>query len=215
MRLIGLNGRLHSGKDTIFELIEADAIADDKDVTVARLGFADKLKMSAALALGYRPNSVGEAVAICNSLKEGGTITIDDQIGPIIITGREYLQWYGTESHRNVFGEDFWVDALLPTNYMDLEGIHSDIEVVTDVRFANEAERILELGGEIWWINAEKRLGPLPANAHPSEQPLPRELITWELDNNGTLSALKAHVFLASHICQPRHRQYRGLQCHQ
>jgi len=32
------------------------------------------------------------------------------------ITGRQALQRYGTEGHRDVFGEDFWVDALLPVD---------------------------------------------------------------------------------------------------
>jgi hypothetical protein len=46
----------------------------------------------------------------------------------------------------------------------------------------------------VWRIDADERLGPLPGNVHPSEHKLSRELITREVDNNGTLEQFKGAV---------------------
>lgn len=209
--IIGLNGRLHSGKDTAFA--EIDLYFAASGLKAKRIAFADPLKLSAALALGYQPKNAEEAVAICNDLKEYGIIAIGDtrtaqgDDGEMWInsedcglTGREYLQFYGTEAHRNVFGKDFWVDACLPASLSDVDDKYLDanVLVVTDVRFENEAQRILDLGGEVWQIAATERLGPLPDDAHPSEHPLPSALITHTVDNNNSIKefALNLHAAL-------------------
>jgi hypothetical protein len=197
-RLIGLSGRSHSGKDAACAALVK--IATPK--TVERVAFADKLKMSACAALGIEYQDAADAVAICNDIKEHGRLTVrlKGGTGSAVISqfiGREYLQWYGTEAHRDIFGQNFWVDALLP--FADV-GEHyglawhlnnlfpgADVIVVTDVRFPNEAERIISLGGEVWYIDAETRLGPLPDDAHVSEQPLSDKYLTATVDNNGTL----------------------------
>lgn len=119
-KLIGLNGKARSGKDTTADKIEEWCKAWTPELTVARHGFADKLKESAAHSLGV----FEEEIAFCNKLKgdyERGTVQVrmaSISTGPnnLVkqITGREFLQYYGTEAHRDVFGYNFWVDALLP-----------------------------------------------------------------------------------------------------
>lgn len=203
MRLIGLNGRLHSGKDTAFDYIE-DAAGR---ANVKREGFADRMKLSGLWALGFEPQSADDALEIANALKDNGRIqtffNTHEKVPQMrVLTGRKFWQLYGTESHRNVFGTDFWVDVLLPQaheapehwqrrehNERALQRQFPDVDVlvITDVRFENEADRILRLGGEIWYIDAEERLGPLPPDAHPSEHPLPEHLITVTVPNNTTL----------------------------
>jgi hypothetical protein len=78
-------------------------------------------------------------------------------------TFRQFLQRYGTESHRDVFGEDFWVDQTLPT-----DGYYPGRKiVVTDVRFDNEYNRIKELNGVVVRVYRE---GIEPGiDPHPSE----------------------------------------------
>lgn len=203
MILIGLNGRMKSGKDTAFEIVR-----DSFDfVQVSRTGFADKMKLSGVRALGYRPHSAEEAVIIANHIKDVGRIIVAVGSTPSIsFSGREYWQWVGTEAHREVFGADFWVDALLPrveNPHSDQQALtklfpHIDVLFITDTRFENEARRILDFGGEVWHIDADDRLGPLPEDAHPSEHSLPRELISRIIDNNGTLHEFKTNVNLAA-----------------
>lgn len=208
--IIGLNGRLHSGKDTAFA--EIDLYFAASGLKAKRVAFADPLKMSAALALGFQPQTVEDAVAICNDLKENGVIGVaigsdahyeDDEIwvnaADTGITGREYLQLYGTEAHRDVFGQDFWVNATLPKTLSELDEKYAgvDVLVVTDVRFENEAKRVQSLGGEVWYIDANERLGPLPDDAHPSEHPLPSHCIDHTVENNHSLTEFHLNLHAA------------------
>ncbi len=216
MRLIGLHGRLHSGKDTTFEFIDNYAL--DHDLMALRRAFADPLKISGMRALGFE-GSNEDLVITANEIKESGHVTVtweeDNKLVANSITGRKLWQLYGTEAHRAddlgaSFGTDFWVDNLLPLNGAETTARkplfwynfkeepfgYADIAVVTDVRFENEAQRILDLGGEVWWIDANERLGP-NEDAHASEQPLPDELVTVKIDNNGTLADFDRNVLTA------------------
>lgn len=179
-RLIGLTGRMGSGKDTAYEIMSG------LSNRVKRDAFADRLKRSAAYALGYEgPDPVG----FCNELKEHGVIDIQGLTfhpAEVPISGREYLQWYGTEAHRDVFGQDFWIRAVLPDvadhiwfGRKDLNP--DDILVITDVRFQNEVEAIWQANGEVWEINADERL-PAPRVTHMSEQKLKE--VDCVIDNN-------------------------------
>lgn len=204
-KLIGVNGKARSGKNTTADYIQSWCW--DKDLTSAQRGFADRLKRSAAHALGI----FKDEIEFCNKLKgdyEQGSIEVRMTTkggGPnqqmVKITGREYLQYYGTEAHRDVFGDNFWVDALLPlADHMDgtcewwwnfqTEGETADVAIITDVRFDNEAERIQELGGDVWKVEREGS----GAGNHASEQDLPMELVDVVIDNNGTLDDLSDSV---------------------
>src|SRR5947209_843937 len=98
MLIIGLKGRLRSGKDTAFDyLSEKHAGARFR-----RVAFADKLKLSGICALGFEPTNVEEAVEAANILKEHGTVTTECDGEKFTITGRKFWQLYGTEAHRDV-----------------------------------------------------------------------------------------------------------------
>lgn len=207
MTLIGLTGRRGSGKDTAFQFISE--WAERRGLLAVRRGFGDKLKVSAAKALGF-DLADEDALVIMNSLKNGGEIatTVLDQSILLAIDGREFLQRYGTEAHRDVFGEDFWVDALLPIAPEHEVNVNRwqkkfiicdpatnapmmpDFAVVTDVRFKNEAQRIKDLGGVIWEIY---RPGE-GQDAHVSEAGLPRHFIDKTIDNDASIEAFQATV---------------------
>lgn len=212
MILIGLNGRLHSGKDTAFLAIQELAAAEDK--TARRVGFVDKMKLSGVRALGYEPENLVEAVALANDIKENGTIIVSvlepkRRFRPRrhrvqSLSGREFWQRYGTEAHREVYGQEFHVDALLPKPQDGGGGIlrdlvledafDCDVLVVTDVRFPNEAQRIRALGGKVWKIDADARLGPLPPDSHPSEHGLPDSFVDAKIFNNETLDLFRVYI---------------------
>lgn len=213
-KLIGINGKARSGKDTLANLIGAWCGAHE--FTVAKQSFAKKLKESAAHTLGV----FEDEVAFCDKLKgdyERGFIEVrmaTKATGPnhvvAKVTGREFLQYYGTEAHREIFGSDFWVDAILPLPKGD-EGVlrtpswhfsflndapEGEVRhvaqfcLITDVRFDNEAERIRDLGGEVWKVVRDGS----GAGEHASEMELPGELVNVVIDNNGTLNDLSASV---------------------
>lgn len=202
--LFGMNGRMGSGKDTVFNLI--DRWARLSGLFAVRQAFADPLKWSGINALGEgRDLSPDEKVALANKIKDNGTVTVEYfEEGPsglpipkqIRISGRKFWQYYGTEAHRDPtlghsFGLDFWVENILPDNW-DVGLSDVDVSVITDCRFVNEAERVRQLGGYVIEIDADGRLGP--RDDHPSEAPLPRELVDFTIDNNGHPDALIPQV---------------------
>lgn len=189
--LIGLHGKARSGKDTACQFILE--WAEQEGRTARRDAFADRLKLSAARALGF-DGTLEECVAFCNVLKENGqviTVALGENEPPerLVMTGREFLQRYGTEAHRDVFNTDFWVNAAL-------SGVPAlgEIRIFTDVRFPNEAARIRALGGEVWHI---LRPGNTKVDNHASEKPLPVDLIDHTIVNNGTLDHLRGLVISA------------------
>lgn len=177
--LLGIHGKMGSGKDTVLARLQ---VISDK---FTRHAFADKLKISAMASLGFRndPNDPsgeyqpdGMLVAMANSLKENGDITIhfthNGQRILTRITGREYLQFKGTEGGRDVFGTDFWVEqAMDPAIEAESDG---KIPVLTDVRFENEAEALVDWEGEVWRVIGDNE----DTGDHASEHPLAEKWIT-------------------------------------
>ncbi len=223
MRLIGLNGLLHRGKDTTFDIIFDHA--NEKGKLAIRRAFADSLKVSGLRALDLDGESREEDIELANQIKETGRIVVtwieDGELVSHVIRGREFWQHYGTKAHRSddlgySFGPSFWIDNMLPDGHQELYDHNNDlvrrplwwhsfkedwagfadIAVITDVRFPNEAQKILEFGGEVWRIDADERLGP-STDDHDSEQQFPDHLVTNIIDNNGTLEELKANVIAA------------------
>jgi|SRR5215831_7796033 len=130
--ILGLSGAKGSGKDTVAAYLV-------KEHGFERKAFADPLKKSIA-ALFDIPFS--EVDKLKN--EELNIVALEEAFGGSHnMTFRTFLQRYGTEAHRDVFGEDFWLDYTLPVRgYYPGRAI-----VVTDVRFENEANRVRELGG--------------------------------------------------------------------
>jgi hypothetical protein len=216
MRLIGLNGLKKSGKDTICEIIKRDYTRPGPEGRVERRAFADKLKIMAALALGF-DREEGALIALMDSMKDRSTISVlygdpetqvpFDRDEAILhdLTGREYLQNFGNHARR-VFGDSFWVDQVLPDGSAAFQhvwetvgrntegarntGVLPAIGVITDVRYPNEAFKVLQNGGEVWEV---VRPG-LVSDGHITEQPLDRALVTQTITNDGTLEDLARTV---------------------
>jgi hypothetical protein len=196
--IIGFSGPMYAGKDTACEHL-TDILAEHGK-TVLRVGFADALKVSACRALGMEPESPEQARAWCDQLKEGGELSVqmaydreEGQENALFweFSGRQFLQWYGTEAHRDVFGEDFWVDVVLPPNpegleyYDERDGYTVDVLAISDVRFESEARRILSYpNGRVVRIVRPHRPEAQNVPAHASEAGLDDSLITDVLSND-------------------------------
>lgn len=183
--IIGLTGKMQSGKDTVCRMIqgflpgaERRAFADPLKDSVCALfdvdrESLDKWKLDTSVVVSV----FRDTASSCETLSQSFTI-------------REILQRYGTEAHRKIFGDDFWVKHSLPGYKSDYVG---KLLVFTDVRFDNEARRIQELGG--FNIKIERLRNGFDVGAsHASERALDRDLVTHILTNNGTLLDLKAEV---------------------
>lgn len=185
--IIGIHGRKKSGKDTVAGFIEE--WAQERQLSTHRNWYAWRMKQSGAALLKMSMDDV-------DNFKLHGRVIIElpDENGDLktwVITGREFWQRYGTESHRDIFGFDFWVDQLLPLDAdWWAEFNHADVCVVADVRFENEVLRIKKLGGEVWKVN---RPGVEPDD-HSSENLLPDAMMDWVVDNDSDLADLQAKV---------------------
>lgn len=215
MNIIGINGFKRSGKGETGNHIEKLVLG------VKQLGFADKLKVFAARSLGYTDQTDAACIALMDQAKEHwvmdvwrhdkwspGTEGSRGRLNPTFGTRepvkqwtvRQLLQHMGTEA-RTVFGEDFWVDQVLPRpttsrgqwlgeadrNHV-LRVMYPDTStlVFTDLRFPNEAQRIIDLGG---FIIEVVRPG-VESDGHASELHLPPDISRHIIFNGGTLAEL-------------------------
>ena len=191
--IIGLSGFRGSGKDTVAAYLM-------KKHGFERKAFADPLKASVAMLLDIPFSEVDK---LKNDTTTGIAIGRQDSQNNLVphsvmrsMTFREFLQRYGTESHRDVFGHDFWLEYTLPSN-----GHYSGNKIaVSDVRFANEAQRIRELGGFIWFIHRftdREAIDP-----HASEHLGFR--VDVKVDNTGTIDDLHVEIERALSVSIPK-----------
>ncbi len=210
IQVVGIAGLKRSGKGEVANLLSADCTVG----TVYQIGFADKVKQLAARALGLE-GSPRELIEMMDEAKlrrdlGGWTISADKPSAGTfhIIPGRQLLQNVGNDA-RILLGEDLWVDQVLPRvdrwtrggplyqAQLDLQRMYPDIDIVaiTDLRYENEAQRVKDVGGVVWEV---VRPGT-KSDRHASEQQLPRDLVDWQIGNDGDLNDLCSAVENAIH----------------
>lgn len=169
--IIGLTGYKESGKDTAAAYLI-------KHHKFERRAFADPLKRSVAALLDIPFSEIDK---MKNDPNSGIELRGDSDT---FIMFRTFLQRYGTESHRDVFGKDFWLDHTLPMN-----GFYVGKNIViTDVRFENEFARVWALNGFI--VGIDRPSSPLmPKDKHPSED-IDFNLPDYIITNDGTFNDL-------------------------
>lgn len=187
--LIGISGKIGSGKDTVAEIIQ------ELNPSFQNKKYASKLKQVAGLLLGVDPVKFEDREYKQSKLgSEWGWVTFEGKkkIGRFDYTVRKFLQALGTEAMRENLHVDVWLNALF-ADYTD-----SQDWVITDVRFQNEADRIKEMGGVLIRID---RPGPTPEKEHPSETALDN-YDGWDyyIANIGTVEELRVKVNEIYHV---------------
>lgn len=175
--LIGVSGYAQSGKDSIAGIL--------KPLGFERRAFADKMR-EALLAID--PIISHEALVPLR-LSEILKVMTWDLAKVTYPEVRDLLQRLGTDAGRNILGEDVWVDAAMN----DIES--TDNIVFSDCRFINEAQAIVDKGGEVWRVS---RSGVGPVNDHISEVGLDGWAFDKYLKNLGTLDDLRHAVIHAT-----------------
>lgn len=169
--LIGLTGLAGSGKDTVREMLEQDHDFDG-------IAFADPIRDMLGALLDSM--EVSRAWMVARDLKE-------QDIPQLGVSYRKMAQALGTEWGR-ALNSNMWLDIAAAK--IGVCGQYGNPGVViSDVRFANEADWIKSQGGVIWKI---LRPGVEPVREHVSEQltELPYDYV---IDNHGTIDNL-AHA---------------------
>jgi hypothetical protein len=178
--LIGLTGKMGAGKDEVYSRLRFVF----GEHIYRRASFADPLKKSVAALFDVSPevldawkNEPQMRVSVLDLKGNGRDLGRSFSV-------REILQRYGTEAHREIFGEDFWVEVAMQEldrqrgkDAMMRVGPYT--YVFTDVRFENEARAIEAAGGvivRVLGINDD-------TGDHASEAGVPDSFIDFEIDN--------------------------------
>jgi hypothetical protein len=209
--IIGVNGKIGSGKDTVGQIIQyLTTYPENLRVNpVFNQGFEYSLDYSKNNEGFSFHNSDWEIKKFAGKLKQiasiltGATLEqLEDQdfkkreMGPEWgITYRELLQKVGTEAMRNVIHENVWVNALMVDygkNIWD-PTLNDFIEpnwVITDMRFPNEMDAVKAKGGITIRVNRTNRWNKPQDIEHASETALDNHKFDYVIDNNGSISDL-------------------------
>jgi phosphomevalonate kinase len=136
MKLIGLSGKLGSGKNYIAEKIIAPYFKDTYNILI--LGFGDQVK--------------NELYARDVSL------TYDLLYDQKTYDSRNKLQNYATENGRDKYNQEMWIRGLdMQIETFRKRSPKEVMIIICDVRFVNEAEYIKKKNGLLFKINSLNR----------------------------------------------------------
>ncbi len=170
MKVIGLVGRLKSGKDTFYQCVQAASRADTGVCKVHRLAFADALKEEVAQACGV-------SLADINEQKD---------------VYRPMLQWWGTEFRRRLYHEEYWIhrlhEKLTELRYRTPPPV---AVFITDVRFPNEGDYVRRQGGQLVRIVRPQTESNGAVAGHASEASMDAYPVDGTILNDGCLGALE------------------------
>lgn len=167
---VGISGKAGAGKDLLADMI-IDKL-NDNGVLSMKYSFAYPLKEVVKFVFGLGDEDV--------HTEEGKKSTPTTTYG---LTTRKVLQLVGTESFRDVFDPNIWIDYA--TRFIANSGV--EVVVIPDVRFENEAVFVKD-NGSLIHIDCTGREGfkEIDENSHASEvgySQEPRVVI----ENKGTL----------------------------
>lgn len=199
MKMIGIMGAKHAGKDTVGKMvIEADP-------SFRRVAFADVMKeMAVAIDPYVQENKPGRFTRLASLVSVAGWEEAKDHDDV-----RRFLQRLGTEGGRGCLGEDIWVNATWRRYvYPFSDPIGNDTTydpdtsfVFTDVRFPNEIQSIRRAGGEIWRVERPDLVED--GDQHTSERAWRDEAPDVVIINDYTLADLRRKVYIALEVPIP------------
>lgn len=188
-KLIGLGGKLRSGKDAF-----ADYLVEHHGYV--KMGMSDILHESALAMnpivdayLDYDEISFApflQLVTYREATEKRGYVAAKEEFPEY----RAFLQRMGTEFGRNIIDEDLWVG--LTRNRIFEQFDQGMNVVVTGIRFPNELRMISDAKGRSIWINRPGLATAEAHAAHASETGVTAEDFDIVVQNDGDLDELYA-----------------------
>ncbi len=163
--IIGINGKIGSGKDTIGDIIQKICITNDGPEFEVKK-FAGKLKQIASLLTGidvekfedqeFKKSLLGDEWGTVKENPLNSIPVFEDVQFNHLMSVRELLQKIGTEAMRDGLHENVWVNALF-ADYIHTKNCGCEKNcrcehdlpswIITDMRFPNELEAVRNRGG--------------------------------------------------------------------
>jgi hypothetical protein len=198
--LIGISGKIGSGKDTVAAIIQE--LYPQYEVKK----FAGKLKDIASILTGIPVEKFEDQEFKKTDLGKEWSYVYPDQYYDdgesvmVCMSVRQLLQKLGTDALRDNLHENVWVNALMadyvekPVNVLEGEGYRLEDTlpnwIITDTRFPNEAKIIEEKDGIL--LRVERSTCNL--GTHPSETALDDFPFEHVIFNNGSMDDLRNEV---------------------
>lgn len=174
--IIGISGKIGTGKNLV-----ADLIQKHSNIKFVQTAFAKKLKLIVALLC-----EIDYQDTLSQKAKNIYIPEYDNTIGGL-------YQTIGTDIMRTFYRKDVWIKSLLlelknkPNNY-----------IVTDVRFKNEAEALLNVNAILLRVERNNNETAIKSNRnlnHISETELDNyDKFTKYIYNNGTIKELEENI---------------------
>jgi hypothetical protein len=180
--LVGISGKKNTGKTTVAARLTGA-------YGFSSVSFADPMKEGLATIFG-----VDVSVFHSQALKE---VPLPELLG---VSPRHLMQTLGTEWGRTCVSPTMWV-RLLSRKVVATTG-HV---VVPDVRFDDEAQAIIKLGGVIWGV--EGHHGAVD-DRHVSEAGVSPSLVHLAIPNNGSIEEL--HILIDEALARGHTRPHQG-----
>ena len=207
--IIGISGKARSGKDTFAEMLAAELNGVSYPPYVM-MAFANELKLRCQAAFdltweqlwGEDKEKIDKRYVRANVTTTGSV----DNPTPIYWTGREIMQDYGA-FYRSIDNE-FWVKNLFKVAD-DKE--YTNI-IITDVRYINEADYILDNGGHVIRI---ERAGKDDVHnmQHPSEIELDGyRRFSFNVINDWGLEELKVSASETAGFLKDLEKKFKNLK---
>ena len=169
---IAFTGRMHSGKDTAADFLlrlygtRHLATGATQGLKCKRMAFADPLKDICINGFGLTHEQVYTS--------NGKDMYLPDYEQTV----RQFLQNVG-QAMRDGVHKDIW--TILMKKKLQACADSGTFFIVTDVRYPNEAKMIHDFSGLVVRVDR----GIQVPDTHPSEQPIPDELVDETVLNNG------------------------------
>lgn len=169
MKILAFGVRQGTGKSTATKIICGELRFQHKGINILQANFADKLKQLSYDLFGWAGLKPGFYYEENHLLK-------NEIIPKLNKTPRDI--WIAVGNNMRAIYAPIWIECLLNTT------IKSDLLIVGDLRFPNEANSILDVGGKIYRIDRdclEKHQDGADNNLDDYEK------WTGIIKNNGTL----------------------------
>ena len=218
--IIGIAGRMGSGKNLVCKIIQYLLCKNVGDVTIQDIAscedhnwwleeqsgfeqkaFAGKLKQMASLLTGipvedfedqeFKKSYLGAEWGTVQDVPLNSIPPFADIQFNALMSVRELLQKLGTEAIRDGLHPNAWVNALMcEYKRPKMSEHHPSNWIVTDVRFPNELEAIQDVNGLTLKVVRPVEKSKTTARLHPSETSLDKAEFDYEIINDGSIEDL-------------------------
>ena len=194
-KIVAICGLQGAGKDTAAD--EIIRIAESVGKKAGKMAFADRLKDMLSVLFDLPRDQLAGFTPESRIWREQELPKWSKRLGRPI-TPRYLLQHFGTELLRDQFCDSIWIDCLMDS----IEKSDLDLIVITDCRYPNEMQALIEQGAKIleirrnppeWYYKVINNPEYIPDGVHKSEYSWIRPLqylkddYLIQIDNDGTL----------------------------